>query len=174
VAARRDARPQPSLDGCVSWCSPAAPDGAAVHTTLTRSPRCRGFTARLRIMAFTRSPWRRNITKYVFFFNKVNILISKDNNYTHPLQQRNTLIAVRMHTTIKKRKNIKKQKSQYSILDLATTIYPPPRQHQRYRLSKSDSSKKKTVHQRHRRPTKYFRFFTLKIVTALKTIHQTR
>jgi hypothetical protein len=35
------------------------------------------------------------------FLDKGNILISKDANYTQPLQQRPTLMAVRMHTTKK-------------------------------------------------------------------------
>jgi hypothetical protein len=32
-----------------------------------------------------------------FFFDKENILISRDTNYTRPLQLRNTLMAIRMH-----------------------------------------------------------------------------
>jgi hypothetical protein len=45
----------------------------------------------------------------VTFFDKENILISRDANYTQHLQQCNTLIALRMHTT-KKGKETKKIK----------------------------------------------------------------
>lgn len=40
----------------------------------------------------------------IFFFDKGNVLISKDTNYTQALQQRNTLMAVWMHTTKKEKK----------------------------------------------------------------------
>jgi hypothetical protein len=36
-----------------------------------------------------------------FFFDKGNILISKDTNYTWSLQQRNALMALRKHTAKK-------------------------------------------------------------------------
>jgi hypothetical protein len=36
------------------------------------------------------------------FFDKGNILISRDTNYTQPLQQCNTLMALRMHKAKKK------------------------------------------------------------------------
>jgi hypothetical protein len=43
------------------------------------------------------------IDEYIeVFFDKGTILISKDTNYTQHLQQRNTLTAVRMHTTKKR------------------------------------------------------------------------
>jgi hypothetical protein len=41
---------------------------------------------------------------HVHFFVKGNMLISKDTNYIQLLQQRNALLAVRMHTTTKKEK----------------------------------------------------------------------
>jgi hypothetical protein len=66
-------------------------------------------------------------------------------NYTQPLQQRNTLVAVEMNTTKKEKRKLKKQKSRYNISGLATTIHPSPRQHLKYRLSKNDVSKKKTL-----------------------------
>jgi hypothetical protein len=60
--------------------------------------------------------------------------------YTQPLQQHNTLIALVMHTA--KKKELHKKKSRYGISTLATTLHPPPRQHLNSRLSKSDASKK--------------------------------
>jgi hypothetical protein len=44
--------------------------------------------------------------------------------------------------------------SRYNITGLAIVIHPPPRKHLKYRLSKDDTSKKRTVHQRRRRPIK--------------------
>jgi hypothetical protein len=41
------------------------------------------------------------------FFDKGNILISKDTNYTQPLQQRTTLMALRMHTAKKKKRKLR-------------------------------------------------------------------
>jgi hypothetical protein len=41
----------------------------------------------------------------VAFFDKGNILISKYTNYTQPLQQRSTLIVLRMHTAKKEKEN---------------------------------------------------------------------
>jgi hypothetical protein len=46
------------------------------------------------------------------FFEKGNILISRDTNYTQPLQLRNTLMAVRMHPAKKLTKE--KDPLQYS------------------------------------------------------------
>jgi hypothetical protein len=88
------------------------------------------------------------------FFDKGNILILRDTNYTQPLQLRNTLMAVRMRSAKKRKKKLRKEKTRYGILALAATIHPPPRQHLNSRLSKSDASKKGTVHKRRRRPIK--------------------
>jgi hypothetical protein len=66
-----------------------------------------------------------------YFFDKGNILISRDTNYTEPLQQHNTI------------RN--KKKSRYGSPALAATVPPPSRQHLNSRLPKSDSSKKGTV-----------------------------
>jgi hypothetical protein len=44
-----------------------------------------------------------------------------------------------------------KKKTRYGFPALAATIHPPPRQHLNSRLSKSDASKKGTMHKRHRR-----------------------
>jgi hypothetical protein len=46
----------------------------------------------------------------------------------------------------------KKEKSRYSNLFLETTALTPPKQHQKFNFSKSDASKKETVHKRRRRP----------------------
>jgi hypothetical protein len=58
-------------------------------------------------------------------------------------------MAVRMHTAPKKLRN---KESLYSILAVGTIIYPPPRQHLKFRLFKNNASKKGTVHNRRRRP----------------------
>jgi hypothetical protein len=63
-------------------------------------------------------------------------------------------MAVRMHPAKKRKKKLRKEKTRYGILALAATIHPPPKQHLNSRLSKSDVSKKRTVHKRHRRPIK--------------------
>jgi hypothetical protein len=64
-------------------------------------------------------------------------------------------MAVQMHLAKKKRKKkLRKEKTRYGILALAAIIYPPPRQHLNSRLSKSDASKKGTVHKHHRHPIK--------------------
>jgi hypothetical protein len=97
------------------------------------------------------------LKKHFFFFDIGNLLISRDTNYTQPLQLRNTIMAVRMDPA-KKEKETKKRKDRYSILALAATIHPPPRQHLNSRLSKSDAFKKGTVQKRHRRPIKDLRF----------------
>jgi hypothetical protein len=44
------------------------------------------------------------------FFDKKYILIREDTNYTQPLQQRNALISLWMHTAKKHKKNHKKEK----------------------------------------------------------------
>jgi hypothetical protein len=44
----------------------------------------------------------------VYFFDKGNILISRDTNYIRPLQQHNTLTAVWMHTAKKMKKKLRK------------------------------------------------------------------
>jgi hypothetical protein len=85
------------------------------------------------------------------FFDKGNILISRDTNYPQPLQLRNTLIAVRMHPARKRKKKLRKEKTCYGIPALVATIHPPPRQHLNSRLSRSDASKKRTVHKHRRR-----------------------
>jgi hypothetical protein len=66
-------------------------------------------------------------------------------------------MAVEMHTTKKRKKKLRK-KIRYSVLALATTIHPPPRQHLNSRLSKSDTSKKGTVHKHHHHSIKDLRF----------------
>jgi hypothetical protein len=58
----------------------------------------------------------------------------------------------------KEKETKKRKKKRYSILVLAATIHPPPRQHLNSRLSKSDAFKKETVHKRRRRPIKDLRF----------------
>jgi hypothetical protein len=57
-----------------------------------------------------------------------------------------------MHTAQNIKKNYKKEKSRYSNLFLETTALTLPRQHQKFNFSKSDASKKETVHKRRRRP----------------------
>jgi hypothetical protein len=47
-------------------------------------------------------------SSFLTFFDEGNILISEDNNYTQPLQQRNVLITLRMHTAKKEKKKTKK------------------------------------------------------------------
>jgi hypothetical protein len=56
-----------------------------------------------------------------------------------------------MQPAKKNKTKLRKEKTRYGILALAATIHPPPRQYLNSRLSKSDTSKKKTVHKRHRR-----------------------
>jgi hypothetical protein len=91
-------------------------------------------------------------------FDKGNIIILRDINYTEPLQQRNTLMAVRMHTPKKAKKKLRKQKIRYGIPALAATIHPPPRKHLNSKLSKRDTSKKGTVHKCRHRLIKDLRF----------------
>jgi hypothetical protein len=92
----------------------------------------------------------------IFSFDKEYILISGRYQYTQPLQQRIVLLAVRMHTA--KKKNYKKEKSRYSDLFLRTVVLIPSRQHQKSSSSKSDASKKETVHTLCRRPVIDLRF----------------
>jgi hypothetical protein len=61
-------------------------------------------------------------------------------------------MAVQMHPAKKRQKKLRKKRR--DILALAATIHPPPRQHLNSRLSKSDASKKETVHKSRRRPIK--------------------
>jgi hypothetical protein len=53
------------------------------------------------IEAVTRTVAGRPGTPDIFFSDKGNILISIDTNYIQSLQQRNTLIVVRMHVGIR-------------------------------------------------------------------------
>jgi hypothetical protein len=62
----------------------------------------------------------------LIFFDKGNILISRDTNYIQPLQQRNTLMAVWIHTA--KRKKKLRKNTRYCIPVLTTIIRSPPRQ----------------------------------------------
>jgi hypothetical protein len=52
----------------------------------------------------------------------------------------------------KKKENYIKEKSRYDIPVLATMVQPPTRQHLNSRHSKSDASKKVTVHKHHHHP----------------------
>jgi hypothetical protein len=52
----------------------------------------------------------------------------------------------------KKRRIKEKEKSRYSDKFLIAATLTPPRQHQKSNISKSDGSKKGTVHKRRRRP----------------------
>jgi hypothetical protein len=63
-----------------------------------------------------------------------------------------------MHTAKKAKKKLRKQKTRYGIPALAAIIHPPPRQHLNSKLSKSDTSKKGTVHKCRHRPIKDLRF----------------
>jgi hypothetical protein len=56
-----------------------------------------------------------------------------------------------MHTLKKKKKITKKEKSRYSDLFIETTVLTPSRQYQKSSFSKSDISKKRTVHNRRHR-----------------------
>jgi hypothetical protein len=61
----------------------------------------------------------------MIFFDKGNILISRDTNYTQPLQRRNTLM---VDAHIRKRKKIlRNKKSRYGIPALEATIHRPPK-----------------------------------------------
>jgi hypothetical protein len=48
------------------------------------------------------------VNSQLSFFDKRNILVSEDINYTQFLQQRTALMTIRMHTTKKKEKETKK------------------------------------------------------------------
>jgi hypothetical protein len=56
------------------------------------------------------------------------------------------------HNQKKEKKTKRRKKSRYGIPTLAATVHPPARQHLNCRLSKSNASKKGTVHKRHRLP----------------------
>jgi hypothetical protein len=81
-------------------------------------------------------------------------------------------MALQMHTTIKHKKNYKKEKkkSRYSDLFLVAAVQPPPRQHKKFSFSKRNASKKETVHKHCRRPIIYRRIFTVEKVPAHKTM----
>jgi hypothetical protein len=59
------------------------------------------------------------------FFDKGNILISKDTNYIQRLQQRNTLMAAWMHTAKKAKKKTMKEKVPLQHPTVATIIHSP-------------------------------------------------
>jgi hypothetical protein len=71
-----------------------------------------------------------------FFLDKEYILISTDTNYIQPLQQRSALVAIRMHTAKKRRELQKKKKARYSDKFLVAATLTPPRQHQKFNISK--------------------------------------
>jgi hypothetical protein len=75
-----------------------------------------------------------------------------------------------MHTTKKREKKTKKQKSHYSIPDLTTAIHAPPRQHLKYKFSKKNASKKGMLQHR-RRPTNDFRFSLQEWMTLILFVH---
>jgi hypothetical protein len=56
------------------------------------------------------------------------------------------------------RRITKKKKSRYNDLFLEAAVQPPPRQHQKYSFSKSDASKKETLHKHRRCPIIDHRF----------------
>jgi hypothetical protein len=71
------------------------------------------------------------------FLDKEYILISTDTNYIQPLQQRSVLVAIRMHTTKKEEEELqKKKKARYSDKFLVAATLTPPRQHQKFNISK--------------------------------------
>jgi hypothetical protein len=96
--------------------------GHMLHLSVPLSPTqiFRGLRSQLNI-GCPHGPWSNTQTNlYLFlspitFFDKGNILISKDINYTQPLQQRNTLMTVRMHTA-KKDKRKTQRVIQYESL----------------------------------------------------------
>jgi hypothetical protein len=55
-------------------------------------------------------------------------------------------MAVRMHTAKKTEKKLRNKKPRYGIPTIAATIQSPPIQHLNFRLFKSDTSKKDTMH----------------------------
>jgi hypothetical protein len=63
-----------------------------------------------------------------------------------------------MHTTEKRKKNYKKEKSRYSDLFPEITALTPPGQHQKASFSKSEASKKGIVHKLRRCPIIDLRF----------------
>jgi hypothetical protein len=92
----------------------------------------------------------------MIFLDKGNTLISRDTNYIQHLQQRNTLMAVRMHTVLKKETKKIKHRLRYfgpSSNNTSTSKTTPELE-----VSKSDAFKQETVHKRHRRSIKYLRF----------------
>jgi hypothetical protein len=84
-------------------------------------------------------------------------------------------VAIRMHTVQLKKKNyIKKEKSSYSDNFLVAATLTPPRQHQKSNISKSNTSKKETVHKCRRHPIIDLRFSPWRKFSLTKTIPSTR
>ena len=95
---------------------------------------------------------------FPYFLDKENILILIDTNYTQPLQQRNTIMTVRMHTTKKKERERTKKKvplrySSPSSNNTSTTKTTPELQALRKRRLQEG-----TVHKRCRCPIIDLRF----------------
>jgi hypothetical protein len=80
-----------------------------------------------------------------------------------------------MHTA-KNRRRItkKKEKSRFSDLFPRAATLTPPRQHQKSSFSKSDASKKETVHKRRRRPIIDLRFSPWRKSSLTKAMPSTR
>jgi hypothetical protein len=58
-----------------------------------------------------------------------------------------------MQTTLNQKEEEKKEeKSRYNDLFLVAIVQTPPRQHPKFKFSKSDASKKEAVHKHHSRP----------------------
>jgi hypothetical protein len=79
-----------------------------------------------------------------------------------------------MHIAKKNKNNYIKRKFCYSDKFLVTATLTPPRQHQKSNISKSEASKKETVHKRHRRLIIYIRLLLWRKVHAYKTRPSTR
>jgi hypothetical protein len=63
-------------------------------------------------------------------------------------------MALWMHTTKKRKKEYKKEKPRYNDQIFVAATRTPPNQHQKSNPSKSDASKKETVHKHRRHPIK--------------------
>jgi hypothetical protein len=59
----------------------------------------------------------------VFFSTKSIYEYQEDTNYIHSMQQRNALVAIRMHAT--KKKITKKEKSRFSDQSLGAAVLTP-------------------------------------------------
>jgi hypothetical protein len=122
----------------------------------------------------TKNDKQRVVHTSTTFSDKGNILISRDTNYTQPLQLCNTLMAVRMHPAKKRKKETKKRKdplwySSPSSNNTSTTKTTPELQAlQERRLQKGNSAQAPSS------PDQRSWVFTLKIVPALKTMPSTR